>query len=213
MGINRVKQIRKKTNNGYNSVPIGTESYLVDMLSNLDLEVENRLGNCSAIQIKEVEGKGTFIKEWYFKTLDQEEENDDEQKLIEYIESLSDVQEAIQNKENAISKLNYFLFTSITSTDEKTVIEKVLWQPTNNNTSLQIIGWKDSNDNNKIKFPITEIDNQTDYIHTNFTSLINMNHINTASLSSWDDFLEMYGPEGTEWADQNQNQSQDQNEG
>lgn len=201
MGINRVKQIRKKTNNGYDSVPIGTESYLIDMLSNLDLEVENRLGNCSAVQIK-AKGNNTYIKEWYFKTSDyQYISENNEQELIGYIESSDISQEAIQDKTNAISKLNYFLFTNIETANGITSIDKILWQPTNNNTSLQIIGWKDSEDNNKIKFPKTIINNQNNYIYTSF-SIYNNN-------LTWDDFLEIYGPEGTEWADQNQ----DQNEG
>ena len=205
MGIKRVKQIRKKTNNGYDSVPIGTESYLVDMLSNLDLEVENRLGNCSAVQIKTKEDN-TYIKEWYFKTSDYQYISENNvQKLIDYIESSSTSQEAIQNRTNAISKLNYLLFTNIETENGTTFIDKILWQPTNNNTSLQIIGWKDSEDNNKIKFPKTIINDQNNYIYTSFSVY--------GSNLTWDDFLETYGPEGTEWADQSQNQSQDQNEG
>ncbi len=193
MGIKRVKQIRKKTSNGYTSVPLGTEGYLVDMLSGIDLEKENRLGNCSAIQIKEVQGKGTFIKEWYFKPLD-ESSGDTEDKLIDYIEASGDETEAIQNKTMAISKLNYFLFTSISlESNGITQVNKFLWQPNRNNTSLQFIGWKDSNDNNEIKYMMTEINSQDNYIHNSFIK-------ENGTIQTWDDFLTIYGPNGTIWS-------------
>lgn len=71
----RIKQIRKKTSNGYTTgIPIGTDGILVDMLSGLDLEEELKLGNNHYVQIKDLKETineqqvtVTEIKEWYLK--------------------------------------------------------------------------------------------------------------------------------------------------
>lgn len=67
--LGRVKQIRQKDSSGNftTSIPIGTNGLLVDMLSNLDLEEELKLGNDHYAQITQDEDSGiTTIKEWYF---------------------------------------------------------------------------------------------------------------------------------------------------
>lgn len=64
--LKRIKQIRKKTNSGYSeSIPIGTQGLLVDMISQLDLEEQIRLGGNHYTSIFQT-SLSTDIKEWYF---------------------------------------------------------------------------------------------------------------------------------------------------
>lgn len=62
----RIKQIRKRQNGSFSvGVPIGTDGILVDMISELDLEQEIRLGGNHYVEINQTE-ETTEIKEWYF---------------------------------------------------------------------------------------------------------------------------------------------------
>lgn len=62
----RIKQIRKRTGTKqYSSVPIGTNGILVDMLSELDLEEEIKLGGNHYVDIIQTD-TATEIREWYF---------------------------------------------------------------------------------------------------------------------------------------------------
>lgn len=62
----RIKQIRKRQNGSFSAgVPIGTDGILVDMISELDLEQEIRLGGNHYVEINQTE-VATEIKEWYF---------------------------------------------------------------------------------------------------------------------------------------------------
>lgn len=62
----RIKQIRTRSNNDFSTgVPIGTDGILVDMLSELDLEEEIRLGGNHYVDIVQTD-TATEIKEWYF---------------------------------------------------------------------------------------------------------------------------------------------------
>ena len=62
----RIKQIRKRTGTKqYSSVPIGTDGILVDMLSELDLEEEIRLGGNHYVDVVQT-STATEIREWYF---------------------------------------------------------------------------------------------------------------------------------------------------
>lgn len=62
----RIKQIRKRQNGAFSAgVPIGTDGILVDMISELDLEEEIRLGGNHYVEINQTE-IATEIKEWYF---------------------------------------------------------------------------------------------------------------------------------------------------
>lgn len=64
--LKRVKQIRKKTGSDtYLSLPIGSQGLLVDMVSQLDLEEEIRLGGNHYTTITSTD-LATTIKEWYF---------------------------------------------------------------------------------------------------------------------------------------------------
>lgn len=63
----RIKQIRKRSNGSFptTGIPIGTDGILVDMISQLDLEEEIRLGGNHYVDIVET-NTATIIKEWYF---------------------------------------------------------------------------------------------------------------------------------------------------
>lgn len=62
----RIKQIRKRQNGAFSTgVPIGTDGILVDMISELDLEQEIRLGGNHYVEINQT-STSTEIKEWYF---------------------------------------------------------------------------------------------------------------------------------------------------
>lgn len=63
----RIKQIRKRSNGSFptTGIPIGTDGILVDMISQLDLEEEIRLGGNHYVDIVQT-NTATEIKEWYF---------------------------------------------------------------------------------------------------------------------------------------------------
>lgn len=62
----RIKQIRTRSNSDFlTGVPIGTDGILVDMLSELDLEEEIRLGGNHYVDIVQTD-TATEIREWYF---------------------------------------------------------------------------------------------------------------------------------------------------
>ena len=62
----RIKQIRKRQNESFDTrIPIGTDGILVDMISELDLEEEIRLGGNHYVEVNQTE-LATEIKEWYF---------------------------------------------------------------------------------------------------------------------------------------------------
>lgn len=63
----RVKSISKKEISGFSTpIPIGTDGLLVDMLSGLDLEEENKLGNNHSATITEIDDNTTQIIEQYY---------------------------------------------------------------------------------------------------------------------------------------------------
>lgn len=67
--LKRIKQIRQKTNNQskpFNSIPLGVDGLLVDMMSNLDLEQDLKIGSNHYVQIQERDEEETLIKEYYF---------------------------------------------------------------------------------------------------------------------------------------------------
>ena len=62
----RIKQIRTRSGADFpTGVPIGTDGILVDMLSELDLEEEIRLGGNHYVDIVQTD-TATEIREWYF---------------------------------------------------------------------------------------------------------------------------------------------------
>ena len=67
--MKRVKEIREKKSDGSfnnNSVPLGTDGILVDMLSGLDNEQELKLGGNHSSTITEVSSTVTTIEEVYY---------------------------------------------------------------------------------------------------------------------------------------------------
>lgn len=61
----RIKQIRPRTGGSFSAgIPIGTDGLLVDMISQLDLEEEIRLGGNHYVDIHQTETE-TIIREWY----------------------------------------------------------------------------------------------------------------------------------------------------
>lgn len=64
--LGRIKQIKQKQNGVFPSagVPIGTDGLLVDMLSQLDLEEELKLGGSHYAKVTQ-QGNMTLIKEWF----------------------------------------------------------------------------------------------------------------------------------------------------
>lgn len=81
----RIKEMRQKNDNGYNTgIPIGTQGYLVDMLSNLDLEEELRIGNNHYVEVEEDSSTNvTIVKEWYY----DKPKNDSNAEVLYYIET------------------------------------------------------------------------------------------------------------------------------
>lgn len=63
----RIKTIRPKQEDGSFSkiIPLGTDGYLVDMISQLDLEQENRIGGNHYTDVKQTPIRKN-ITEWYF---------------------------------------------------------------------------------------------------------------------------------------------------
>ncbi len=63
----RIKQIRPRQQGSFplSGIPIGTDGLLVDMISQLDLEEELRLGGNHYVDVDQKEDS-TIIKEWYF---------------------------------------------------------------------------------------------------------------------------------------------------
>lgn len=62
----RIKQIRKRSGGEFaTGIPLGTDGILVDMVSELDLEEELRLGGNHYVDIIKTD-TATQIKEWYF---------------------------------------------------------------------------------------------------------------------------------------------------
>lgn len=62
----RIKQIRPRTGGSFSTgIPIGTDGLLVDMVSQLDLEEEIRLGGNHYVDMYQTDTE-TVIKEWYF---------------------------------------------------------------------------------------------------------------------------------------------------
>ena len=87
----RIKQIRQRSEGSFTTgVPIGTDGILVDMISELDLEEELRLGGNHYVDIVET-NTATEIKEWYFseargsRTIEQMSQDD----LITFSASVS----------------------------------------------------------------------------------------------------------------------------
>lgn len=67
VNLGRIKQIRPRQNGSFpaSGIPIGTDGLLVDMISQLDLEEEIRLGGNHYVDISQTK-TSTIIKEWYF---------------------------------------------------------------------------------------------------------------------------------------------------
>ena len=66
VNLGRIKQIRPRQSGSFpTSIPIGTDGLLVDMVSQLDLEEEIRLGGNHYVSITQTK-TSTVIKEWYF---------------------------------------------------------------------------------------------------------------------------------------------------
>lgn len=63
----RVKQIKPRQGGSFpaSGIPIGTDGLLVDMISQLDLEEEIRLGGNHYVDISQTK-TSTIIREWYF---------------------------------------------------------------------------------------------------------------------------------------------------
>lgn len=81
----RIKEIRQKNSSGYNTgIPIGTQGYLVDMLSNLDLEEELRIGNNHYVEVEENSSTNvTTVKEWYY----NEPKDNSNAEVLYYVET------------------------------------------------------------------------------------------------------------------------------
>ena len=64
---NRIKQIRQKNASGnYMNYPIGSQGTLVDMLSELDLEEELKIGGNHYVQVDNISDELTQVREWYY---------------------------------------------------------------------------------------------------------------------------------------------------
>lgn len=64
---NRIKQIRQKNASGnYMNYPIGSQGTLIDMLSELDLEEELKIGGNHYVQVDNVSDELTYVREWYY---------------------------------------------------------------------------------------------------------------------------------------------------
>lgn len=64
---NRIKQIRQKNASGnYINYPIGSQGTLIDMLSELDLEEELKIGGNHYVQVDNVSDELTYVREWYY---------------------------------------------------------------------------------------------------------------------------------------------------
>lgn len=63
----RIKQIRQKSPLGgfTDPFPLGTDGYLVDMISGLDLEQQIKLGGNHYVNIYTDQDDNTYIKQWY----------------------------------------------------------------------------------------------------------------------------------------------------
>lgn len=67
VNLGRVKQIKPRQGGSFpdSGIPIGTDGLLVDMISQLDLEEEIRLGGNHYVDISQTK-TSTVIREWYF---------------------------------------------------------------------------------------------------------------------------------------------------
>lgn len=64
---NRIKQIRQKNASGtYMNYPIGSQGTLIDMLSELDLEEELKIGGNHYVQVDNVSDELTYVREKYY---------------------------------------------------------------------------------------------------------------------------------------------------
>ena len=98
----RIKQIRPRQSGSFpTSIPIGTDGLLVDMISQLDLEEEIRLGGNHYVDIYDTK-TDTVIKEWYLSeskgTTPIEQVNDNIVKYTVYTTIASKVQTRIGTK-------------------------------------------------------------------------------------------------------------------
>lgn len=88
ISLKRIKQIRQKTSEGYSPIPIGTQGLLVDMISELDLEEEIRLGGNHYVTVYDTP-TSTQITEWYFSEPRRERELSQMSNYVTYAVSIS----------------------------------------------------------------------------------------------------------------------------
>lgn len=86
--LKRIKQIRQKTSEGYSPIPIGTQGLLVDMISELDLEEEIRLGGNHYVTVYDTP-TSTQITEWYFSEPRRDRELSQMSDYVTYTVSIS----------------------------------------------------------------------------------------------------------------------------
>lgn len=66
VNLKRIKQIRPKTNGGFDTVyPLGVDGLLTDMVSGLDLQQELTIGGNHYVEINQT-NTAVEIKQWYF---------------------------------------------------------------------------------------------------------------------------------------------------
>lgn len=70
--IQRIKQINQRNDQPFNSqhpfdtIPLGVDGLLVDMMSNLDLEEDLKIGNNHYVEINQINEYDTIITQYYF---------------------------------------------------------------------------------------------------------------------------------------------------
>ncbi len=134
--IGRIKQIRLKENNDFFAIPIGVDGLLVDMLSQLDLEEELKLGGNHYTSITQSENT-TLITEWYLSQPMEDSVNINQNKVthtckISIIENdLNDTIITIKlyqglYKENNNNKLLHTKTISIGTSNDQIIINEKL---------------------------------------------------------------------------------------
>lgn len=112
--LKRIKEIRQKTgdsNNLFKSIPLGTNGLLVDMLSNLDLEEELKLGNDHYVFIDQNELSLT-ITEYYTTSPRRNTPIEDmiEQGKVRFIVITEFLEEQYEEKYLVNNKFNELIF-------------------------------------------------------------------------------------------------------
>lgn len=128
----RIKQIKIKKNGSFSKIPIGANGRFVDMLSQLDLEEELKMGGNHYVNIRQSENQ-TFITEWY---LSQPKQNnvsiEDSQNIVTHTCKVTIQDEDIDNDENIKNRttitieLYQGLYKNILQSD-KLLHEKIIY--------------------------------------------------------------------------------------